>query len=127
MKVHRRFAHAPESVPAARRFTREVLNDASDELLATSQLLVSELASNSIRHTESGFDLAVCLGADEIRVEATDCGAGEPRMRTSEPTDPRGRGLQIIDMFATTWGVTRLAGTGKTVWFTLAVSAPVGA
>lgn len=125
--MHRSFAHEPESVPAARRFTQEVLTDASAEVVATSQLLVSELASNSIRHTNSGFDLAVCVSADEIRVEATDCGAGEPKMRTSEPTDPRGRGLQIIDMFATTWGVTRLPGNGKTVWFTLAMSAPVGA
>jgi anti-sigma regulatory factor (Ser/Thr protein kinase) len=126
MKATRSFAHAPESVPAARRFTAEALPGAGEEVLATIQLLVSELASNSIRHTNCGFDLTLIVDGDEIRVEATDRGAGEPQMRSSGPTDPRGRGLQIVDMFATTWGVERLRGRGKTIWFTLAATAPAG-
>ena len=127
MTGRRRFEPVPASIPAARHFATEALGGASDEVLEVIPLLVSELATNCIRHTESGFELTVSINAREIRVEATDHGSGEPRMRTPEPTDPTGRGLQIIDLFATTWGVQHLPGGGKTVWFTLAVGAPVGA
>ena len=121
MRAVRSFDHLPASIPAARNFAMAVAAGAPAEVLATIQLLVSELASNSIQHTESGFDLTVTSTADEIRVEATDRGPGEPEMRRAQPTDPTGRGLQIIDAFATNWGVTRVPDNGKTVWFTLAV------
>jgi anti-sigma regulatory factor (Ser/Thr protein kinase) len=88
------------------------------------ELMVSELASNCIRHTDSAFDLTISHTRDEIRVEATDRGAGEPRMRTPGPTDPNGRGLQIIDMLAAAWGVQRTSGHGKTVWLTVTLRAP---
>ena len=42
-------------------------------------------------------------------------------------TDLGGRGLQLVDRIAATWGCTRRAdGTGKIVWFRVAVSAPFG-
>ncbi len=115
----RGFAHAPQSVTGARRFVGEVLAEASDDVRDLVTLMVSELASNCIRHTHSGFDLAVSSGPAEIRVEATDLADGAPRMRAAGPTATDGRGLQIIDMFASSWGYDALPKGGKTVWFTL--------
>jgi hypothetical protein len=45
-------------------------------------------------------------------------------MRTPGPTDPDGRGLQIVDMLASSWGFDALPEGGKTVWFALATKAP---
>lgn len=118
------FAHAPESVTAARRFATDVLEGAPAAALEVVRLLVSELASNCIRHTDTGFELTIRQTGHEIRVEATDRGSGEPTVRRPGPLDPNGRGLQIIDMLSSAWGVEQSSGVGKTVWFTVELQAP---
>jgi anti-sigma regulatory factor (Ser/Thr protein kinase) len=115
----RTFPHEAQSVPAARRFATSVLRGASTEILEAVELMVSELATNCIRHTDSGFDLTIIRSGPEIRVEATDHAGGTPTMRSPKPTDPSGRGLKIIDMLSAGWGVQSAAGMGKTVWFTI--------
>ena len=127
MRHTKTFPHAPESVPSARHFVGEVLEGTPDEVRATIALMISELASNCIRHTDTGFELTVIRTAAEIRVEATDGGGGEPTKRTPAPTDPNGRGLQIVDMLASSWGFDTLPDGGKTVWFALASETPAGA
>ena len=47
--------------------------------------------------------------------------------RSPKPTDPSGRGLKIVDMLSAGWGVDPIAAHGKTVWFTIADSAPAPA
>jgi anti-sigma regulatory factor (Ser/Thr protein kinase) len=119
MRETRSFPEQPESVTAARRFATGVLRDVSPEVTATVELLVSELATNCIRHTDSAFDLTIIQSGPEIRVEATDYDAGKPTMRSPEPTEPSGRGLRIVDALATAWGVEHRSAQGKTVWFTV--------
>ena len=119
----RTFPHEVQSVPAARRFATSVLRGASAEILEAVELMVSELATNCIRHTNSGFDLTIIRIGPDIRVEATDHAGGTPTMRSPKPTDPSGRGLKIIDMLSAGWGVQSESGTGKTVWFTISDSA----
>jgi anti-sigma regulatory factor (Ser/Thr protein kinase) len=119
----RTFPHEVQSVPAARRFATSVLRGASAEILEAVELMVSELATNCIRHTNSGFDLTIIRSGLEIRVEATDHAGGTPTMRSPKPTDPSGRGLKIIDMLSAGWGVDSAAEAGKTVWFTISDSA----
>jgi anti-sigma regulatory factor (Ser/Thr protein kinase) len=116
----RSFPHEPQSVPAARRFATSVLSGSSPETLEAVELMVSELATNCIRHTNSGFDLTIIRSGDDIRVEASDHAGGTPTMRSPEPTDPSGRGLKIIDMLSARWGVRTDGSRGKTVWFTIA-------
>lgn len=127
MTNSRRFPHEAQSVPAARRFATSVLRDASTEILEAVELMVSELATNCIRHTDSGFDLTIIRSGPDIRVEATDHAGGTPTMRSPKPTDPSGRGLKIIDMLSAGWGVQTESGMGKTVWFTISDSAPARA
>jgi anti-sigma regulatory factor (Ser/Thr protein kinase) len=86
--------------------------------------MVSELASNCIRHADTGFDLTVGFHDREIQVETLDRGAGVPRMRHPGPDDPTGRGLQIVDMLSTRWGVEELPEAGKRVWFAFAADLP---
>lgn len=120
MSTSQTFAHSPASVRLAREFAREALEGSPPDVVETVTLMVSELATNCIRHTAGPFDLRVRRGPGEIRIEATDRGPGEPRLRSAAPTDPNGRGLQIVDMLAKAWGCERRAGAGKTVWFTVA-------
>jgi anti-sigma regulatory factor (Ser/Thr protein kinase) len=123
----RTFPHKRESVPAARRFTVRTLRGVSIDTLEAVELMVSELATNCIRHTDSEFRLTITRTGGDIRVEATDGGGGTPQMRSPKPTDPSGRGLKIVDMLSTAWGVDRRAAIGKTVWFTVPDLAPAAA
>jgi anti-sigma regulatory factor (Ser/Thr protein kinase) len=123
MKTTRSFPEQPESVTAARRFATEALENVPPDVTATVELLVSELATNCIRHTDSSFDLTIIQAGGEIRVEATDYDAGRPTMRSPKPTDTSGRGLRIVDALAAAWGVEHRSAHGKTVWFTIAVPA----
>ena len=124
MTSSRTFPHEVQSVPAARRFATSVLHGASAEILEAVELMVSELATNCIRHTNSGFDLTIIRHGMDIRVEATDHAGGTPTMRSPEPTDPSGRGLKIIDMLSARWGVRAQPAKGKTVWFTISDATP---
>lgn len=119
MRWTRTFAHVPASVTRARRFATEVLQGAPAETLETVALMVSELASNCVRHTDGRFDVSIVVTAVEVRVEATDYGGGEPCLRSPGPNDPTGRGLLIVDTLAAAWGVQRRVAGGKTVWFTV--------
>ncbi len=124
MKDARTFPHEPESVPAARRFVTDLLRGVSADTMEAVELMVSELATNCIRHTDSGFELTITRTGGDIRVEATDGAGGTPEMRSPKPTEPSGRGLKIIDMLSAEWGVENSGGLGKTVWFTVPDTAP---
>lgn len=118
------FAAEPLSVPAARRFALEALSDAPAEARQSVELMVSELATNSIRHGRTSFDVVIDWNANALRVEVTDHGGGTPRMRFPGPDEPTGRGLQIVDMLAGRWGIEQESESGKTVWFTLDAARP---
>jgi anti-sigma regulatory factor (Ser/Thr protein kinase) len=126
MKETRRFEHRPDSVTRARRFANAVLQDAPPVPRDTVALMVSELATNCIRHTESGFELTISQTGEEICVEVTDRGSGEPELRTPALTDTSGRGLQIVDIFSTAWGHESRGGR-KTVWFRVSLEATTAA
>ncbi len=119
MRRTRTFPADRQSVPAARRFATEVLVDSPRDLLESVELMVSELATNCVRHVQTTFELMILRTPEEIRVEVTDHGGGTPAMRSPGPDDPTGRGLRIVDMLSERWGVAHQSLSGKTVWFTL--------
>jgi anti-sigma regulatory factor (Ser/Thr protein kinase) len=109
------------SVGAARRFANEVLADLPRDVLQAVELMVSELATNSIRHANSSFRVEIERRPDLVRVEVSDS-AGDviPTMRSPGPEEPTGRGLRIVSLFSHSWGITQSAGPDKSVWFTVA-------
>jgi len=120
MRTVRGFACESESVTAARHFVREALRGQPLESAELAELMTSELATNSVRHAHSKFEITILLG-QEIRVEVRDCGGGDPERLSPSPEDPSGRGLLIVESMAEQWGVRR-SERGKTVWFTLPAS-----
>lgn len=80
--------------------------------------MVSELATNSVKHAHSDFKISIDDSAGEIRVEVRDTGRGQPVLRFPAPTEPSGRGLRIVQALSRAWGTVD-SPDGKTVWFTL--------
>jgi anti-sigma regulatory factor (Ser/Thr protein kinase) len=119
------FPHAVESVGRARRFALEALGDAPPDVIDSIAVMVSELATNSVRHAASAFTLSIERDHRQVRVAVTDDGDRLPSLRAPDPHDHSGRGLQIVRALADEWGVTETVGRpGKTVWFVLALRAP---
>ncbi len=122
-RLIRAFAGEPRSVPAARRFATDALRDTPAEVRQAVELMVSELATNGVRHARTDFEVTILRSASEIRVEVTDRGTGIPQMRSPTPDEPTGRGLRIVDLLAERWGVDDASANGKTVWFIVVVTA----
>ena len=120
MKLQRSFPNRTASIRDARRFIGDALATRHAAESDAVVLMVSELATNSIRHAGSDFTVLLTATAREVRVEVTDNGAGAPAPRRPAPSDLSGRGLLIVDKLAERWGVRRQRSGGKTVWFTVA-------
>jgi anti-sigma regulatory factor (Ser/Thr protein kinase) len=116
------FPAVPQSVHAARLFATETLSAQPASTVEAVELMVSELATNCIRHERTSFHITILDSPQEIRVEVTDSGSGSPIMRSPGPDEPSGRGLQIVDMLSDSWGVEPEHPSGKTVWFTVPAS-----
>jgi len=119
MRRMRTFPAIPQSVHAARRFAIDTLSSSPASIVEAVELMVSELATNCVRHERSSFHITILGSSREIRVEVTDSGTGTPTMRSPGPDEPSGRGLQIVDMLSASWGVEPERPSGKTVWFTV--------
>ncbi|MET9772899.1 ATP-binding protein [Streptomyces sp. NPDC006367] len=88
------------------------------------ELLVSELVTNALRHATGPVGVRLVRHPDGLRgvllVEVSDPLPEPPRARAPRLEDEGGRGLQLVASSARRWG-TRPGGTGKAVWFELAV------
>ncbi|GAB3996455.1 hypothetical protein GCM10029992_16600 [Glycomyces albus] len=89
------------------------------ELLDETLLLTTELATNGVVHAGTDINLTVAADSIGVRVTVTDYRSGgiEPAdMAMPEVTAEGGRGLLLVDRFASAWGTTHDA-TGKSIWF----------
>jgi sigma-B regulation protein RsbU (phosphoserine phosphatase) len=113
---------------AARALVRSVLEEAGLEPLVNEALLLTtELSTNAVVHAGTELDIEVAADPTGLMVTVTDFAPGPveelavgPR---NEKTDigevaERGRGLLLVDHFASRWGTVH-EGTGKGVWFRL--------
>ncbi|GAA4075248.1 ATP-binding SpoIIE family protein phosphatase [Actinomadura miaoliensis] len=105
----------PKAAGQARELVRRQLAawDLSD-LLMTTELLVSELVGNVIRHAKGPLRVRL-LRSRTLICEVSDGSLTTPLIRRSAPTDEGGRGLQLVAALAQRWG-TRYTCSGKTIW-----------
>jgi anti-sigma regulatory factor (Ser/Thr protein kinase) len=117
----------PEQVAAARTFVADTLGPGNPHV-EIAALLVSELVTNSLRHSDSALDGGTVTitvtggmaGPDSARVEVTDCGGTTlPVVRTAGGDDEGGRGMQLVKALSSAWGCRR-HGNVTTTWFELA-------
>ena len=113
----------PSEAERARHQVSEACQGLARDLVATAQLLTSELFTNALDHGEGDITLQVTREPGELRVEVSDRSPERPRVRPVTLSDVRGRGLMILEALALRWGVDPLAdGRGKVAWFTLRTS-----
>jgi anti-sigma regulatory factor (Ser/Thr protein kinase) len=88
--------------------------------METLRLLVTELVTNSVKHTgASTVELTVLVGNSSVVTEVTDAGPGFDPAKTGPPSDDHtGWGLFLVERLAERWGVDRHGGATK-VWFEL--------
>ncbi|WP_433284457.1 SpoIIE family protein phosphatase [Micromonospora sp. CA-244673] len=113
---------------AARALVRSALAEADlHELLNEALLLTTELTTNAVEHARTELDIEVEADPAGLTVTVTDFASGPVdelmvgvRNTTSDIAEvaERGRGLLLVDHFASRWGTTYLP-TGKGVWFRL--------
>jgi anti-sigma regulatory factor (Ser/Thr protein kinase) len=118
VNAKRTFPQDVASITLARRFARDTLTDIPRDALDAVELMVSELATNSVKHGHSSFTLTIRLVPRQLRVEVYDGGNGRPALGSPAPNDPSGRGLQIVDALSSRWGADATS-DGKLVWFEL--------
>ncbi|MFC9931696.1 ATP-binding protein [Streptomyces sp. NPDC127190] len=87
------------------------------DLIETAELLLSELATNALRHGH-GHDITVRVFFHDgcCVIEVNDGSSARPALRRASPTDEGGRGLILVDALAESWGVSD---DGATTWCTL--------
>ncbi|TDB83472.1 ATP-binding protein, partial [Micromonospora fluostatini] len=113
---------------AARAVVRSVLAEADlNELVNEALLLTTELSTNAVEHAGTELDIEVVADEVGLTVTVSDFASGPVddlivgvRNDATEITEvaERGRGLLLVDHFASRWGTTYLP-TGKGVWFRL--------
>ncbi|MDX6742926.1 ATP-binding protein [Actinocorallia sp. A-T 12471] len=118
----RAFRGPPCQVKQARRFISETLDGSGSETEAST--IVTELATNAIRHTPSGeggwFGVEVTRNTAIVKLSVTDLGDGKGlNWDNSEFLDEGGRGLFVVRQMARSVGAARLQGLGHVVWATL--------
>jgi anti-sigma regulatory factor (Ser/Thr protein kinase) len=117
------FPGTPAAVTEARTHVTAALDGVPTDVVETVALLVSELATNSVRHAAAGFTLSIERSPDRIRVAVSDDGPGSPEKRSPDPVEPSGRGLLIVEALSDVWGTAPTPdGRGKTVWFEIATA-----
>jgi anti-sigma regulatory factor (Ser/Thr protein kinase) len=127
MTASAEFPATPDSIAAARRFVATQLAAVRDDDRDAVTLMVSELATNSVRHAKSPYRVAIRRRGGTVRVEVSDSGHGLALVREPAPRDPHGRGLHIVNKLADAWGVeVHPEPPGKTTWFTFQIESSTG-
>ncbi|MGP3984901.1 SpoIIE family protein phosphatase [Streptomyces sp. KR80] len=85
-----------------------------EELAFSTELVVSELVTNAIRHAAGPVHLRL-IRDRTLLCEVSDGGHTSPHLRYSASDDEGGRGLFIVAQMVQRWG-TRYMPSGKTIW-----------
>ena len=107
-----RLGSGPDAAAEARRAIAALRADLDPPLMETLRLLVTELVTNSVRHTEcDSLTLRVAIGKAAVLTEVADDGPASTPTRRSTPSSCRradpdsGWGLFLVQRLARDWGV----------------------
>lgn len=115
-----RLGSGPEAAAEARKTISTLRADLDPPLIETLKLLVTELVTNSVRHTDAAvLTLRVAIGRAAVLTEVEDDGPGfDPGDLDKAGTNTGGWGLFLVQRLADNWGVKDDGGS-KRVWFEL--------
>lgn len=105
----------PESVAFLRaEVSRQLRAWRLADLVFTTELVVSELVTNAIRHATGPVELRL-LRDRALICEVADGSSVSPRLRRAQTFDEGGRGLFLVAQLSQRWG-TRYTARGKVIW-----------
>ena len=113
----------PEAVGHARRFTRRTLRawGVPRADMDTVLLVVCELVTNALVHTDGRVRLDLTLVHDRLRVAVADASPRTPVKPTSISWEATGgRGILLVEAMSAAWGTVPVSG-GKQVWSEIAL------
>jgi anti-sigma regulatory factor (Ser/Thr protein kinase) len=119
-----RLGSGPDAAAEARRAIARLRADLDPPLMETLRLLVTELVTNSVRHTNCDrLTLRIAIGKSAVITEVADDGpAFDLESFTAEDgragDGDTGWGLFLVQRLARNWGVKE-EGDSKRVWFEL--------
>ena len=118
--VESAFGANPTSIATAREFVREALQrHGLRHLVDDVRLVVSELSTNAMLHARTPFTVTL-TGTREGAVLLTvrDGAPHGPARTSAQVLDTSGRGLSIVDLVSSDWGVSPAvdATHAKSVW-----------
>ncbi|WP_344659696.1 SpoIIE family protein phosphatase [Catenulispora subtropica] len=106
---------SPESVAFLRaEVSRQLRAWRLNDLVFTTELVVSELVTNAIRHATGPVELRL-LRDRALICEVADGSSVSPRLRRAQTLDEGGRGLFLVAQLSQRWG-TRYTARGKVIW-----------
>ncbi|MBO3682087.1 SpoIIE family protein phosphatase [Streptomyces sp. NEAU-YJ-81] len=91
-----------------------------DEAAFVTELVVSELVTNAIRHARPPIQLRL-IHDSCLTCEVSDASSTSPHMRRARTFDEDGRGLLLVAQLTQRWGTRHAAGR-KTIWTEQALS-----
>jgi len=120
-----RLGSGPDAAAEARHALADLRADLDPPLMETLRLLVTELVTNSVRHTDcDSLTLRVAIGKAAVLTEVVDDGprfdaqAALEAEQVDERNPDTGWGLFLVQRLARDWGV-KDDGASKRVWFEL--------
>ena len=90
------------------------------------ELVVTELATNALRHDTGPIDISLSYSGNHLRTEVHDHGTGRPVRRPTTADHEQGRGLELLDGLIDMNGGARgvvddTDGPGKTIYVALSL------
>jgi anti-sigma regulatory factor (Ser/Thr protein kinase) len=117
------FVPTPVVIREVRAFVRDVLDAWGEEMLgAEAEIIVAELASNSVLHACSPFRVSLSRTDSEIKLAVRDASAALPQDIGGRTDRHGGRGISIVAALSNAWDTDPEA-DGKTIWAKLTRSA----
>ncbi|MFJ8078426.1 SpoIIE family protein phosphatase [Streptomyces sp. NPDC096176] len=123
VRTHWTVWRLPNAVLHARRFAARTLRSwGLTEEKDMALLVVSELVTNAIAHTQGEVRLDLTLSADRLRIAVNDTSPRSPVKPANVGWEATGgRGLLIVEATTAAWGSVPLGG-GKQVWAEMILS-----
>jgi anti-sigma regulatory factor (Ser/Thr protein kinase) len=123
----------PESAKAAREFTVATLRTWQlSHVIDDAEIIATELVTNAIKHGACCAGSTSAIGPVELvwqrdtgRVVCvvTDGNSQPPVLVAANPDSECGRGLQVVQALASSWGWMKLGATQKAVWAAIYLAA----
>ncbi len=117
---------SPKSPSLARRQLRAFLGglEAGERFVYAGQIVLTELVSNALAYgTPRDRLVLVRFEVDPacLRIEVHDASSAAPVRRSAGSDEEGGRGLELVNSLAQSWGYGPREGIGKVVWALIGV------